>query len=109
MKVIRISQRFAAVLLVALLVLPAEARYNAKPRWSLYSVDQEVQAGKEYSAQVEKEMPIVNDAALNSYISRLGQKLAAKAPGTQYPYTFKVVNQKEINAFALPGGPIYVN
>jgi beta-barrel assembly-enhancing protease len=105
----RMCQKLVAVALIGLMATPLHARYNAKPRWSLYSVDQEVQAGKEYSAQVEKEMPLVNDAALNSYVSRLGQKLAAKAPGNQYPYTFKVVNQKEINAFALPGGPIYIN
>jgi beta-barrel assembly-enhancing protease len=57
-------------------------------------------------------MPILKDAQLNQYIQRLGQKLVAHAPqvnGVQYPFSFKIVNQKEINAFALPGGPIYVN
>lgn len=103
------SEKLLALVLVTLLVAPAEARYNAKPRWSLFSVDQEVQAGKEYSVQVEKEMPLVKDSDINNYVSRLGQRLAAKAPGTKYPYSFKVVNQKEINAFALPGGPIFVN
>jgi len=103
------SQRMVAVLLVCVLVAPLQARYNAKPRWSLFSVEQEIQAGKEYSAQVDKEMPLVKDADINSYVARLGQRLAAKAPGNKYPYTFKVVNQKEINAFALPGGPVYIN
>ena len=105
----RIFQQLVAVMMVCMLVLPLQARYNPKPRWSLFSVDQEVQAGKEYSTQVEKQMPLVRDSDINNYVSRLGQRLAAKAPGTQYPYTFKVVNQKEINAFALPGGPVYVN
>ena len=43
------------------------------------------------------------------YVQRLGQQLAAHAPGEKWPYTFHVVNQKEINAFALPGGPVFVN
>ncbi len=105
----RMSQQLVAVMLIGVLALPLQARYNAKPRWSLFSVDQEVQAGKEYSLQVDKEMPLVGQSDVTNYVSRLGQRLAAKAPGTQYPYTFKVVNQKEINAFALPGGPIYIN
>jgi predicted Zn-dependent protease len=49
------------------------------------------------------------DHPVSKYINALGQRLAAKAPGYKFPYTFRVVNQKEINAFALPGGPIYVN
>jgi beta-barrel assembly-enhancing protease len=109
MNVKAILQRSTAIALICLMALPLEARYNAKPRWSLFSVEQEVQAGQQYSAEVEKQLPLVNDSTINNYVSRLGQRLAAKAPGTQYPYTFKVVNQKEINAFALPGGPIYVN
>jgi beta-barrel assembly-enhancing protease len=43
------------------------------------------------------------------YVQALGQKLTAHAPGDKWPYNFHVVNQKEVNAFALPGGPIYVN
>ncbi|MEO5936349.1 MAG: M48 family metalloprotease [Terriglobales bacterium] len=105
----RISQQLVAVMLIGVLALPLHARYNPKPRWSLFSVQQEVQAGKEYSAQIEKELPLVRESDINNYVERLGQRLAATAPGTKYPYTFKVVNQKEINAFALPGGPIYIH
>jgi hypothetical protein len=94
-----------------LLVMPefAFARFNPKPGMNFFSVDQDVQLGKENAAQVEKQMPMVTDPAINQYIQRLGQRLVAVAPGPEYPYTFKVVNQKEINAFALPGGPIFVN
>ena len=46
---------------------------------------------------------------VTKYVQRLGQQLAAHAPGEKWPYTFHVVNQKEINAFALPGGPVFVN
>jgi Zn-dependent protease with chaperone function len=100
-----------AIVLTTLLLVPefAFARFNAKPGMNFFSPEQDVQMGQKYAQEVEKQTPLLNDPAINQYIQRLGQKLAAKAPGPQYPYTFKVVNQKEINAFALPGGPIYVN
>jgi beta-barrel assembly-enhancing protease len=106
-----VGVRAAACLLAVTLSVPqfAFGRYNPKPGFNLFSVEQEIQLGKEHAQQAEKEFPIVKDDYLNRYIEKLGQRLAAKAPGTQYPYTFKIVNQKEINAFALPGGPIYVN
>ncbi len=98
-------------MLVMVLAGPqAFARYNPKPASpNFFSVQQEVDAGKQAQAEVEKQMPVLHDAQLNAYIQRLGARLAAHAPGTQYPYTFHIVNQKEINAFALPGGPVYVN
>jgi Zn-dependent protease with chaperone function len=104
-------RRTIAIVLSLLLVMTefAFARYNPKPGMNFFSIDQDVQLGKENAAQVEKQMPLVTDAAVNQYIQRLGQRLVAVAPGPEYPYTFKVINQKEINAFALPGGPIYVN
>lgn len=104
------KKAFAALLSLTL-VLPqfAAARYTPKPGMNLFSVEQDVQLGKEYSQKVEQQVPILNDARITQYVQRLGQRLAAKAPGPEFPYTFKVVNQKEINAFALPGGPIYVN
>jgi hypothetical protein len=104
--------RGTAILLCLLLVTPPslEARYKPKFGWNLFSRDQEVQAGKEASAEVEKQLPVLKDSdPVSRYIQRLGNDLAAKAPPPAYPYTFKVVNQKEINAFALPGGPIYIN
>lgn len=103
-----------AIILTTLLVVPqfAFARYNPKPGMNFFSPEQDVQLGQQNAAEVEKQMPILKDAQLNQYIQRLGQKLVAHAPqvnGVQYPFSFKIVNQKEINAFALPGGPIYVN
>jgi beta-barrel assembly-enhancing protease len=100
-----------AIILSFALLTPefAFARFNPKPGMNFFSVEQDVQLGKENAAQVEKQMPLLNDSAVQQYISRLGLKLAAKAPGPEFPYTFKVINQKDINAFALPGGPIYVN
>ncbi|MGH9670608.1 MAG: M48 family metalloprotease [Terriglobales bacterium] len=106
------SKRVLAVALAILLVAPQvlEARYQPKPGWNLFSREQEAQIGKETSAEVEKKLPILKDSdPVTRYVQHLGAQLAEHAPGPKYPYTFKVVNQKEINAFALPGGPIYVN
>jgi Zn-dependent protease with chaperone function len=103
--------RVLALVLVLSLAAPTAlfARYNPKPGFNVFSVEQDVELGKQHSAEIEKQVPVLNDAEVTRYIQRLGQRLAARAPGPEYPYTFKVVNQKEINAFALPGGPIYVN
>ena len=69
-----------------------------------------MQAGQQSAAQVAKQLPVLPDSdPVTIYVQRLGQQLAAHAPGEKWPYTFHVVNQKEINAFALPGGPVFVN
>lgn len=110
-----IHRNVSRCLAVSLAIMPAVpqaafARYEPKPgRPNFFSLEQEVQLGQQEGAKVDKQMPLVNDADLNRYIQNLGARLAAKAPGPKYPYTFKIVNQKDINAFALPGGPIHVN
>ena len=104
--------RGIAVAMMLSLVAPQmlEARYKPKPGWNLFSREQEVQVGKESAAEVEKQLPLLKDSdPVTRYVQKLGAQLASHAPAPEYPYTFKVVNQKEINAFALPGGPIYVN
>jgi len=108
---VRAFYRSIATLLVFILVCSAvlEARYSAKPHWSVLSSEQEIQMGKENADEISKSLPLVTDPALNKYVSDLGKSLAAHAPGTKYPYTFRIVNQKEINAFALPGGPVFIN
>ncbi|MBM3811742.1 MAG: hypothetical protein FJW20_08910 [Acidimicrobiia bacterium] len=80
-----------------------------KPGWNLFSKQQDVQMGKEYAAQIEKQVPVVRNSELDAYLQRIGQKLASRPEADSYPYTFKLVNDKSINAFALPGGPTYVH
>lgn len=87
---------------------PAE-RTRLKPGWNLFSPAQDVAIGREASAQAEKQFPMLNDRRVDDYINRLGKRLAAKAPGEAYPYQFKTVNDRTVNAFALPGGFIYVH
>src|SRR3954451_13685839 len=105
------SLRFLTVFLALNLFAPESfARFNPKPASpNFYTLDQELQLGQQADADVEKTMPIVNDAELNRYIQNLGARLVAVAPGPKYPYTFKIVNQKDINAFAVPGGPLHIN
>ncbi len=94
---------------LALTWLPALAQlHQFKPGFNLFSRDQDIQLGKESAAEVQKQMEVIDNKELNAYISSIGAKLAAQPQAGQYPYTFQVVNDKSINAFALPGGPAFV-
>lgn len=77
--------------------------------FNLFSLQQDVDLGRQSAVEVEKQVPVLNDTRTNTYLTRIIQRLAAQTPGTKYPYTIKAVNSTEINAFALPGGPMYVN
>ena len=78
-----------------------------------YSVAQDVQLGQEAAQQVAQQMPLLRDNAVDSYVESVGRRLAAAIPPEyQHPefrYSFDVVNARDINAFALPGGPMFVN
>jgi len=84
---------------------------NFKPGFNLFSSQQDVQLGKETAAEVDSSYPLVTDPQVLRYINDLGRRLAAFAPNNDlaYAWTFKVINSSDINAFALPGGYIYVN
>lgn len=115
----RRAQQITALLLTyTLAALPAFANVDPKKgrvttnptSGNSYTIEQEVEYGRKAIPEIEKELPLLPaDHPASKYIDALGHKLAAKAPGYQFPYTFKVVRQKAINAFALPGGPIYIN
>ena len=84
---------------------------NLKPGFNMFSKEQDVQLGKESAAEIEKQMPIVRDQAIASFIDGIGRRLlqAPEAEAQSYAYSFKVVNDKSINAFALPGGPTFTH
>lgn len=115
MKPARNTKRALAILLIATLAFanvdPKKGRVTTNPTsGNSYSIEQEIDYGRKAIPEIQKELPLLPvDHPVSKYISALGEKLAAKAPGYKFPYTFRVVNQKDINAFALPGGPIYVN
>jgi predicted Zn-dependent protease len=76
---------------------------------TLVSVDEEIAIGRESQQQVRKQMVALSDAQVTGYVRTLGQRLVRAAPGPKYPYSFTVANYGEINAFALPGGPVWIN
>lgn len=76
---------------------------------SLVSVEQEIEIGKQANAQVRKQVPELRETGTVSYVRSVGQRLVPHAGGAKYPYTFSVADYREINAFALPGGPVWVH
>jgi predicted Zn-dependent protease len=80
-----------------------------KPGFNLFSAQQDVEIGSQSAQQIIKETPMLEDAQIVGYVQELGKRLAAKAAGERFPYQFQVVATREINAFALPGGFLFVN
>ena len=76
---------------------------------SLISVNDEIKLGREAQTQVAREVPRLADDATAGYVARLGRQLAARAGGPRYPYSFSIADYREINAFALPGGPVWIH
>jgi predicted Zn-dependent protease len=73
------------------------------------STQQEVQLGAEYARQIEAQLPIVRDPEVARYITLLGNTIAERADDRSLQWSFKIVDAPDINAFAVPGGFIYVN
>jgi hypothetical protein len=109
----RVLRHHATVvaLLISVSVLSAQTKITA-PK-NKYKPQQDVELGREAAAQVEQQLPLLRDDNITSYVSDLGERLVDSIPADlrhpEFNYTFKVVNVREINAFALPGGPMYVN
>jgi len=78
-----------------------------------YTPQQDVELGRKGAAEVRAQFPIIKDERISSYLTRIGDRLVAAAPPELkqpvYEYSFTAVNVKEINAFALPGGPMFVH
>src|SRR6266436_232736 len=108
----RISRASVTVAL-ALVCAPGlwAQRSKLKPPWNMYSPQFDIQVGKQNADMIKKRLPLCNDPKVDAYLTSLGMRLVAKLPnrGVQYPWEFHCVNDKEINAFALPGGYVFVN
>src|SRR5215471_13099075 len=88
----------------------SNARVELQPCKNNYSPEQQIQLGRKAAQQVYQQMPVLPDSdSVVKYVQQLGTKLAGQAPGYKWPYNFHVANVAEINAFALPGGAIFVN
>ncbi|MFN7921982.1 MAG: M48 family metalloprotease [Bryobacteraceae bacterium] len=80
-----------------------------KPGFNLFSKEQDVQMGQEYATQVEQQMHIITNPEIQGFVERIGKKLASSPNAQGFPFTFKVVQEDSINAFALPGGPTFTH
>ena len=100
---------------VAVLAMPVSvwSQTQIKYHSNKYKPADDVKVGRQAAAEVEQQMPILNDSDATNYVSRVGQRLVSSIPSEfqhpEFQYYFKIVNARDINAFALPGGPMYVN
>ena len=101
--------KFAALgLLAAAIVACAVNPVTGKKELMLYSEGQEIELGKQTDAEVAATYGVYDDPALQSYIGQLGQSLAAKGQRPGLPWRFTVLDSPVVNAFAVPGGAVYV-
>jgi len=108
---VRVVGALALAAILALMTAPPAwaERTPMKPGWNMFSPQQDVEVGQQVSKDAEQQLRMLNDSRVDNYLNNLGRRLSGHAPGYQFPYTYKTVNDRAINAFALPGGPIYIN
>src|SRR5215207_4081682 len=105
----------AWIALVAISVMPfsALAQTQIKYHSNKYSVQDDVKLGRQAAQEAEAQFPLLRDAEVQGYVEQIGRRLVSAIPSQfqhpEFQYYFKVVNARDINAFALPGGPMYVN
>ncbi len=103
----------AMVLTMLMMPLLAFGQTRISMSKNKYSIQKDVEIGRQAAAEVEQQMPILNDYDTTRYVQEVGRRLVNAIPSQfqhpEFQYTFKVVNARDINAFALPGGPMYVN
>ena len=108
-RICRITQ---LTLWITLVVATSSGLFSCAGRISdinIFTDAQEVQLGKQFSRQIEQEMKMYTDPVVTAYITQLGQHLANHSQRQNITYHFKVVNTDVVNAFAIPGGYLYVN
>ena len=105
----KIRTIFLFLLMMGFAALPALAdRTNIRPAWNLFTTQQDTEMGRLLANDIERRYQLVTDGEANTYLDALGKQLAVYAPGYKYPYEFKIVADDSVNAWALPGGIIYV-
>ncbi len=116
MKKFNLGRNLAALVLVLTMIagpLTALGQTRISVPKNKYSVQDDVKLGQQASQEVEQQMPILNDREATDYVAEVGRRLARAIPPefqhSEFRYQFKVVNASDINAFALPGGYMYVN
>ena len=110
----RKTLRTSAVLIYTLLLSAAASAQTPIPlRKNSFTTAQDVQLGRQAAADARRQLPMLSDGPTNAVVDRIGSRLVAAIPARlRHPgfrYSFDVVNRREINAFALPGGPMFIN
>ena len=107
----RITKLLSVAVVCCAVTAVAQGPTQLKPGFNLFSKQQDVQLGQESAAQVRKQMIIIKDSTLTAYVNAVGKRLMAsrEATASGFPFTFEVVADPSINAFALPGGPMFIN
>jgi beta-barrel assembly-enhancing protease len=101
--------RISLATLIALPPFAVLAQTQFKSGFNLFSVEQDVEIGRQSAIEAERQLPMLDNRSIEAYVNAIGERLARVAPGADYPYQFKIVNASDINAFALPGGHLYLN
>ncbi len=107
-----LRRSIACLTLSGFLASPLAARAAEESLFSafnLFSVEQDIEIGRESAAEAEPKLTLLGDPSVDAYLNRIVAALAVQAPGANYPYGIKAVNDPAINAFSLPGGPMYAN
>ena len=111
----RIKRLVAWLTVFAVFAMPVAvfSQTQIKYHSNKYKPTDDVKVGRQAATEVEQQLPILRDAEATNYVSRVGQRLVNSIPSEfqhpEFQYYFKIVNARDINAFALPGGPMYVN
>jgi beta-barrel assembly-enhancing protease len=109
----RIHHTAASVVAALLVSVAAGAQTNIERHKNNYTPEQDVQLGREAAAEVRKQMPMLDGGATEDLVREIGERLVGEIPDEfrepAFQYSFDVVNLKEINAFALPGGPMFLH
>jgi Zn-dependent protease with chaperone function len=109
---VRAKSALIAASLAAFVVSTSAQTQVTAPK-NKYSPADDVKLGQEAAQEVQKEMPVMRDSQVNDYLTGIGRRLAENIPPEfrhdEFRYSFTGVNLKEINAFALPGGPMFIN
>jgi Zn-dependent protease with chaperone function len=107
------THALAALALAVAGAIVLSAQSAVKPPDNKFTLAQDVELGEQAAGEMRKQLPIMDDAQAIAYVDALGKRLVAAIPRElqhdEFHYTFEVVNVREINASALPGGPMFVN
>jgi beta-barrel assembly-enhancing protease len=102
-----------AIIAITALPLSVAAQTQIKYHSNRFSVQDDLKLGRQAAQEAEQQFPLLNDEQVRGFVENVGRRLVSAIPSQfqhpEFQYYFKVVNARDINAFALPGGPMYVN